>query len=113
LHSFFAFLEDAGRGRVQYIGPLDVRDYLYAAKATDGPGRKARDRIEHFLRAATRMAGGRPWDGTTKSHENSRSRYKSLPRPIFSAPCTDHQKDAGASSFARKRSAGQCLSDTL
>src|SRR5262245_58889326 len=30
--SFFAFLEDGGRERVQDIGPLDVRDYLEAAK---------------------------------------------------------------------------------
>ena len=30
---FFAFLEDGGRARVQDIGPLDVRDYLEAAKA--------------------------------------------------------------------------------
>src|SRR5689334_7639635 len=28
LASFFTFLEDGGRGRVQDIGPLDVRDYL-------------------------------------------------------------------------------------
>jgi hypothetical protein len=33
LGSFFAFLEDGGRERVQNIGPLDVRDYLEAAKA--------------------------------------------------------------------------------
>jgi site-specific recombinase XerD len=33
LGSFFAFLEDGGRERVQDIGPLDVRDYLEAAKA--------------------------------------------------------------------------------
>jgi hypothetical protein len=32
LGSFFAFLEDGGRERVQDIGPLDVRDYLEAAK---------------------------------------------------------------------------------
>jgi site-specific recombinase XerC len=31
--SFFAFLEDGGRARIQDIGPLDVRDYLEAAKA--------------------------------------------------------------------------------
>jgi len=31
--SFFAFLEDGSRNRVQDIGPLDVRDYLDAAKA--------------------------------------------------------------------------------
>src|SRR5215468_7717995 len=33
LGSFFSFLEDGGRERVQDIGPLDVRDYLEAAKA--------------------------------------------------------------------------------
>src|SRR5215468_1909560 len=33
LGSFFAFLEDGGRERVQDVGPLDVRDYLEAAKA--------------------------------------------------------------------------------
>src|SRR5262249_15869284 len=33
LGSFFAFLEDGGEERVQDIGPLDVRDYLEAAKA--------------------------------------------------------------------------------
>jgi hypothetical protein len=33
LGSFFAFLEDGGRERVQDIGPLDVRDYLEAAKS--------------------------------------------------------------------------------
>jgi len=33
LGSFFAFLEDDGKERVQDIGPLDVRDYLEAAKA--------------------------------------------------------------------------------
>src|SRR5262245_55447988 len=33
LGSFFAFLEDGGRARVQDIGPLDVRDHLEAAKA--------------------------------------------------------------------------------
>jgi hypothetical protein len=33
LGSFFVFLEDGGRERVQNIGPLDVRDYLEAAKA--------------------------------------------------------------------------------
>src|SRR5262245_4590021 len=33
LGSFFAFLEDGGRERVQDIGPLDVRDYLEVAKA--------------------------------------------------------------------------------
>src|SRR5215470_10063417 len=33
LGSFFAFLEDGGRARIQDIGPLDVRDYLEAAKA--------------------------------------------------------------------------------
>src|SRR5215831_2853615 len=33
LGSFFAFLEDGGKTRVQDIGPLDVRDYLEAAKA--------------------------------------------------------------------------------
>jgi site-specific recombinase XerC len=33
LGSFFAFLEDGGRERVQDIGPLDVRDYLEAVKA--------------------------------------------------------------------------------
>jgi len=33
LGSFFAFLEDGGRERVQDIGPLDVSDYLEAAKA--------------------------------------------------------------------------------
>ena len=33
LGSFFAFLEDGGKDRVQDIGPLDVRDYLDAAKA--------------------------------------------------------------------------------
>src|SRR5215469_13644817 len=33
LGSFFAFLEDGGKERVQDIGPLDVRDYLEAAKA--------------------------------------------------------------------------------
>src|SRR5262249_2282796 len=32
LASFFAFVEDGGRDRVQNIGPLDVRDYLEAAK---------------------------------------------------------------------------------
>ena len=32
LGSFFAFLEDGGRARIQDIGPLDVRDYLEAAK---------------------------------------------------------------------------------
>jgi site-specific recombinase XerD len=32
LGSFFAFLEDGGRERLQDIGPLDVRDYLDAAK---------------------------------------------------------------------------------
>ena len=34
LGSFFAFLEDGGRARIQDIGPLDVRDYLEAAKPT-------------------------------------------------------------------------------
>src|SRR5262245_39236376 len=33
LGSFFAFLENGGRLRIQDIGPLDVRDYLDAAKA--------------------------------------------------------------------------------
>src|SRR6516165_5299157 len=33
LGSFFAFLEDGGKERVQDIGPRDVRDYLEAAKA--------------------------------------------------------------------------------
>ena len=33
LGSFFGFLEDRARERVQDIGPLDVRDYLEAAKA--------------------------------------------------------------------------------
>jgi site-specific recombinase XerD len=33
LGSFFAFLEDGGKERVQDIGPLDVRDYIEAAKA--------------------------------------------------------------------------------
>jgi len=33
LGSFFAFREDGGKERVQDIGPLDVRDYLEAAKA--------------------------------------------------------------------------------
>ena len=33
LGSFFAFLEDGGKERVQDIGHLDVRDYLEAAKA--------------------------------------------------------------------------------
>jgi site-specific recombinase XerD len=33
LGSFFVFLEDGGRERVQDIIPLDVRDYLEAAKA--------------------------------------------------------------------------------
>jgi site-specific recombinase XerD len=33
LGSFFAFLDDGGMERVQDIGPLDVRDYLEAAKA--------------------------------------------------------------------------------
>jgi site-specific recombinase XerD len=33
LGSFFAFLEDGGRARIQDIGPLHVRDYLEAAKA--------------------------------------------------------------------------------
>ena len=33
LGSFFAFLEGGGKERVQDIGPLDVRDYLEAAKA--------------------------------------------------------------------------------
>src|SRR5215470_14881970 len=33
LGSFFAFLEDGGKERVQDVGPLDVRDYLEAAKA--------------------------------------------------------------------------------
>src|SRR6516164_2934891 len=33
LGSFFAFLEEGGRVRVQDIGPRDVRDYLEAAKA--------------------------------------------------------------------------------
>jgi site-specific recombinase XerD len=33
LGSFFAFLEDGGKERIQDIGPLDVRDYLEAAKA--------------------------------------------------------------------------------
>jgi len=33
LGSFFAFLEDGGRACIQDIGPLDVRDYLEAAKA--------------------------------------------------------------------------------
>jgi site-specific recombinase XerD len=33
LGSFFAYLEDGGRARIQDIGPLDVRDYLEAAKA--------------------------------------------------------------------------------
>jgi integrase len=33
LGSFFAFLEEGGRARIQDIGPLDVRDYLEAAKA--------------------------------------------------------------------------------
>jgi site-specific recombinase XerD len=32
LGSFVAFLEDGGKERVQDIGPLDVRDYLEAAK---------------------------------------------------------------------------------
>ena len=32
LGSFFAFLEDGGKERVQDIGPLDVRDYPEAAK---------------------------------------------------------------------------------
>ena len=35
LGSFFAFLEDGGKVRVQDIGPLDVRDYLEAAKANE------------------------------------------------------------------------------
>src|SRR5215813_5238683 len=34
LGSFFAFLEEGGRARIQDIGPLDVRDYLEAAKAS-------------------------------------------------------------------------------
>jgi site-specific recombinase XerD len=33
LGSFFAFLEVGGRARIQDFGPLDVRDYLEAAKA--------------------------------------------------------------------------------
>jgi len=33
LGSFFAFLEDGGKDRLQDIGPLDVRDYLEAAEA--------------------------------------------------------------------------------
>src|SRR5262249_45977028 len=33
LGSFFAFLDDGGRAGIQDIGPLDVRDYLEAAKA--------------------------------------------------------------------------------
>ena len=33
LGSFFAYLEDGGRARIQDIGPLGVRDYLEAAKA--------------------------------------------------------------------------------
>jgi site-specific recombinase XerD len=33
LGSLFAFLEDGGKERLQDIGPLDVRDYLEAAKA--------------------------------------------------------------------------------
>src|SRR5262245_58206311 len=33
LGSFFAFVKDGGRERVQDIGPPDVRDYLEAAKA--------------------------------------------------------------------------------
>jgi len=33
LGSFFAFLEDGGRARIQDIGPLDVRAYLEVAKA--------------------------------------------------------------------------------
>ena len=35
LGSFFAFLEDGGKDCVQDIGPLDVRDYLDAAKANE------------------------------------------------------------------------------
>jgi len=31
LASFFAFVENGGRDRVQDMGPLDVRDYLEAA----------------------------------------------------------------------------------
>jgi len=31
--SSFAFLDGGGQGRVQDLGPLDVRDYLGAAKA--------------------------------------------------------------------------------
>ena len=33
LGSFFAFLEDGGKERVQDISPLAMRDYLEAAKA--------------------------------------------------------------------------------
>ena len=33
LASFFLFIEDGGTKRVQDIGPLNVRDYLEAAKA--------------------------------------------------------------------------------
>jgi hypothetical protein len=34
LGSFFAFLEDGGKERVQDIGPLDVRDYLERPRRT-------------------------------------------------------------------------------
>jgi site-specific recombinase XerD len=50
LASFFAFLEDGGRERVQDIGPLDVRDYLEAAK---GQGLSTPTLKQHM--AAVRM----------------------------------------------------------
>ena len=43
LGSFFAFLEDGGRERVQDIGPLDVRDYLEAAKTNGLSGKTPND----------------------------------------------------------------------
>src|SRR5262249_16843326 len=51
LSSFFAFLDDGSKERVQDIGPLDVRDYLEAAKANGlSTAKTAHGRHPHALR---------------------------------------------------------------
>src|SRR5262245_23163425 len=48
LGSFFAFMEDGGRDRVQDIGPLDVRDYL-ERDGTLGPVHPANSNLVHEI----------------------------------------------------------------
>ena len=69
LGSFFAFLEDGGKERVQDIGPLDVRDYLEAAKAN---GLSTATLKQHM--AAIRISGVDRYNDSTSLFKDSHSR---------------------------------------